>query len=64
MVGCLLWGILLILCWPLALLMLLLSPLLLLVLLPLGLVGAVVGGVFMLVWGLITLPFRILFCRW
>lgn len=64
MVGFLLWCILLVFCWPLALLMLVLSPLLLLVLLPLGLVGAVIGGLFMLVWGLITLPFRILFCRW
>jgi hypothetical protein len=64
MISFLLWLILLALCWPLALLLLLVTPLLLLLLLPLGLVGAIVGGFLMLVWGLITLPFRILFCGW
>ncbi len=64
MISFLLWCILLVLCWPLALLLLILTPLIFLLLLPLGLLGAVVGGFFMLVWGLITLPFRILFCRW
>lgn len=64
MVSLLLWCILLVLCWPLALLLLILTPLLFLLLLPLGLVGAIIGGLFLLVWGLLTLPFRILFCRW
>ena len=64
MVGFLLWCILFVLCWPLALLLLVLMPLIWLVLLPFKILGAVIGGLFSLVWGLITLPFRLIFCRW
>jgi hypothetical protein len=56
----LLWCILLVLCWPLALLALVLYPLVWLFLLPFRLVGIAVGGVLELVWALITLPARLL----
>lgn len=56
----LLWCILFVLCWPLALLALILYPLIWLFLLPFRLVGIAVGGVFELLWVLVTLPVRIL----
>jgi hypothetical protein len=55
----LLWCILLVLCWPLALVALVLFPLVWLVLLPFRLVGIAVGGALDLVWTLVTLPARI-----
>jgi len=60
MVKFLLWCILLVLCWPLALLALVLYPLVWILTLPFRLVGIAVGGVFELLWALITLPARIL----
>jgi hypothetical protein len=60
MIKFLLWMILLVLCWPLALLALVLYPLVWLLLLPFRLVGIAVEGVLELVWALITLPARIL----
>ncbi len=60
MVKFLLWCILLILCWPLALLALVLYPFIWLFLLPFRLVGIAVGGVLGLVWALVTLPARLL----
>ena len=60
MVGFLLWCILLILCWPLALFALILYPIVWLLLLPFRLVGIAVGGVLELVWALITLPARVI----
>ena len=56
----LLWLILLILCWPLALLALVLYPILWLLLLPFRLVGIAVGGVLALVKAVIFLPARVL----
>lgn len=56
----LLWLILLLLCWPLALLALVLYPLLWLILLPFRLVGIAVGGVLALLWAVVTLPANIL----
>jgi hypothetical protein len=56
----LLWLILLILCWPLALLGLLLYPIVWLLLLPFRLLGMTVNAVFELLRALITLPARIL----
>jgi hypothetical protein len=56
----LLWLILLILCWPLALLALVLYPLVWLLLLPFRLVGIAVGGVLALVKAVIFLPARLL----
>jgi len=55
-----LWCILFVLCWPLALLALVLYPILWLLLLPFRIVGIAVGGVLDLVWALVTLPARLL----
>jgi hypothetical protein len=56
----LLWCILFVLCWPLALMALVLYPLVWLVLLPFRLVGIAVGGALELVSAIITLPVRVL----
>ena len=56
----LLWCLLLVLCWPLAILALVLFPFVWLVLLPLRLLGIAVGGVLDLLRAVITLPARIL----
>jgi hypothetical protein len=60
MIKFLLWCILLVLCWPLAIVALVLYPLVWLLLLPFRIVGIAVGGVLELVWALITLPARLL----
>jgi hypothetical protein len=56
----LLFCILLILCWPLALMALLLYPFIWLILLPFRLLGIVVGGTFELIAALFSLPARVL----
>lgn len=56
----LLWCILLVLCWPLALLVLVLYPLIWLLLLPFRIVGIAVGGVLDLGRAIIFLPARLL----
>jgi hypothetical protein len=56
----LIWLLLLVVCWPLALLALLLYPLVWLVLLPFRLVGIAFEGVFALLRSLILLPARVL----
>ena len=56
----LLWCVLFVLCWPLALLALVLYPLVWLLLLPFRIVGIAVGGVLELLWAVITLPARLL----
>jgi hypothetical protein len=56
----LLWCILLIICWPLALLALVLYPFVWLVLLPFRIVGIAIGGVLELVKAIIFLPARVL----
>jgi hypothetical protein len=56
----LLWLILLVLCWPLALLALFAYPVVWLLLLPFRLLGIAVEGVLGLVKGLILLPGRLL----
>lgn len=60
MVGFLLWCILFVLCWPIAVLGLLLYPLVWLLLLPLRLVGITVGAVLALFKAIIFLPARLL----
>jgi hypothetical protein len=60
MVKFVLWLILLVLCWPLALLALVVYPLVWLFLLPFRLVGIVVSGVFELLRAIIFLPARLL----
>ena len=56
----LLWCILLVLCWPLALAALVVYPLVWLLLLPCRVVGIAVEGGLSLVWALVTLPARVL----
>ena len=56
----LLWLILFVLCWPLALLGVILYPIVWLLTLPFRLVGIVFQGVFELFKGIIFLPARIL----
>jgi hypothetical protein len=56
----LLWLILLVLCWPLALAALVLYPIVWLLLLPFRIVGIAVGGALELIWAVVTLPARLL----
>lgn len=60
MTGFLLWLLLLVVCWPIALLALLLYPLVWLLLLPFRLVGIAVDGVFSFLHALLMLPARVL----
>jgi len=55
-----LWCLLLVVCWPLAILALILYPLVWLLLLPFRIIGIAVGGVLELLWAVVTLPARIL----
>jgi len=55
-----LWLMLLLLCWPLALLALIAYPFVWLVLLPFRLVGVAVDGVFELLHAVLLLPARVL----
>lgn len=59
MIKFLLWCILFVLCWPLALIALVLYPFIWLILLPFRVVGIAVGSVLALVWALVLLPVRI-----
>lgn len=56
----LLWCLLLICCWPLALAALFLYPIVWLILLPFRILGFAVHGILYALWSLVTLPFRIL----
>jgi hypothetical protein len=56
----LLWFILLVLCWPLALLVLVIYPIVWLILLPFRILGIAVDGVLELLRGILFLPARIL----
>lgn len=56
----LLWLLLLVVCWPLALLALILYPLVWLLLLPFRVLGVAVDGVLGLLRGILTLPGRVL----
>ncbi len=60
MIKFLLWCILLVLCWPLALLALVLYPIVWVLLLPFRILGIAVGGVLELLWAIVTLPARLL----
>lgn len=55
-----LWLILLIICWPLALFALILYPIIWLLSLPFRLIGLTVDGLFAFLKGIILLPARIL----
>jgi len=56
----LLWLLLLVVCWPLALLALVLWPLVWLISLPFRFVGIVIEGMFDLLRAIVTLPARLL----
>jgi hypothetical protein len=56
----LLWCLLLVVCWPLAILALILYPIVWLLLLPFRIVGIAVGGVLDLLRAILTLPGRVL----
>ena len=60
MIKFLLWLLLFVVCWPLAILALLLWPLVWLLVLPFRLVGIAVGGVFELLRAILYLPARLL----
>lgn len=60
MVTLLLWFLLLVVCWPLALLALVLWPILWLMSIPFRLLGIAVEGVFALLRAIILLPARLL----
>jgi hypothetical protein len=55
----LLWCILFVLCWPLALLAVVLYPLVWILLLPFRLLGFAMEGALGLVWAMVTLPARV-----
>jgi hypothetical protein len=56
----LIWCVLFVMCWPLALVALVLYPAVWLFLLPFRIVGIAVGGVLALVWAIVILPVRIM----
>jgi len=56
----LLWLLLLVVCWPLALLALVLWPVVWLLTLPFRLIGIAIEGVFALLRAIVTLPARLL----
>jgi hypothetical protein len=60
MIKFLLWCILFVFCWPLALAALLLYPIVWLLLIPFRLIGITVTGVLELVGAIITLPVRLI----
>jgi len=60
MITFLIWVILFVLCWPLALLALVLYPIFWLILLPFRILGIAVDGVFDLLKAILTLPGRML----
>jgi hypothetical protein len=60
MAAFLLWLLLLVFCWPLALLALVLYPLVWLLLLPFRILGFAVGGVLSLLEAILFLPARVL----
>jgi hypothetical protein len=63
MVGFILWLVLLVLCWPLALLALVLFPIVWLLLLPFRVLGIAVEGALALLRAVIMLPARVLGAR-
>ena len=60
MLKLLLWCVLFVLCWPLALVAVALYPIVWLLLLPFRMVGIAVGGALELVWAVVRLPARLL----
>ncbi len=59
LVALILWCILFVMCWPLALVILLLFPLVWLILLPFRIVGFTLEVVFKLIGAILMFPFRV-----
>lgn len=59
-VGFILWVLLLIICWPLALLLIILYPIIWLLTIPFRLIGITVEAVIKTIGALLMLPFRVL----
>jgi hypothetical protein len=60
MAAFLLWCILFVICWPIALFALVMYPLVWLILIPFRIAGIAVGGVFALLTAMFMLPVRLL----
>ena len=60
MISFLLFCVLFVLCWPIALFALFVYPLVWMLTLPLRIVGIAVGGALALVWALVILPAKVL----
>ena len=60
MIAFLLWCLLFVVCWPLALLALVLYPIVWLLLLPFRVLGIAVDGALALVWAVVMFPARLL----
>jgi hypothetical protein len=60
MITFLLWCVLFVVSWPLAVAALVLYPIVWVLLLPFRIVGIAVGGVLELIWAVLTLPARLL----
>jgi hypothetical protein len=56
----LIWCVLFVMCWPLALVALVLYPIVWLLLLPFRIVGIAVGSALALVWALVILPAKVI----
>jgi hypothetical protein len=56
----LLWSILLVLCWPLALMLILFYPIIWLLALPFRMLGIAVSGIFNLIEAMVMLPFKVI----
>jgi hypothetical protein len=56
----LLWFILAVICWPLALIALVLFPVIWLLMLPFRIAGIAVGSALVLIWAIFTLPARLI----
>ena len=59
-IGVVLWCLLLVVCWPLAIVMIFLFPLIWLILLPFRIVGFTIEAVFKLIGAILMFPFRLL----
>lgn len=60
LIAIILWCILFVICWPLALLMLVLFPLIWLILLPFKIIGLTIDLVFKVIGAVLMFPFRII----
>lgn len=55
-----LWCLLFVLCWPIAVVLLIFFPIIWLILLPFRIVGFTLGALFKFIGAILTLPFRVI----